>query len=164
MSGSIGALRRVPHFIVTVLAALALAVSLAVVTAPRADAATRGERIQQAKRVALNQIGDPYRYGAAGPDRFDCSGLIYFATHKKGFTGVPRTSSAQARWMRKIPKSAMRPGDFMYFYNSSGVYHAAIFLGWKNGRRVMVNSPGSGQRVQRDNPWTTKWMARTLRR
>ena len=29
---------------------------------------------QAAVRWALAQLGDPYRWGAAGPDRFDCSG------------------------------------------------------------------------------------------
>lgn len=150
--------------LLVLLAALAVVLASALVTAPQAEAATRFERIQKARTIALNQIGDPYAYGAAGPHRFDCSGLIYYATHKAGFTKVPRTSRAQARSMRKIRKSKMRRGDFMYFYNSGGVYHAAIFLGWKNGRRVMLHSPRTGSRVHKANPWTTKWVARTLRR
>lgn len=150
--------------LLTVVATLALLLAATLVTAPEAEALTRGERIQKARKIAVNQIGDPYAYGAAGPHRFDCSGLVYFATHRAGFTKVPRTSRAQARSLRKVRKSRMRRGDFMYFYNSGGVYHAAIFLGWKNGRRVMLHSPRPGSRVHKARPWTTKWVGRTLRR
>ena len=33
-------------------------------------------RVVSAKDIALRQRGDAYAYGAAGPDRFDCSGLV----------------------------------------------------------------------------------------
>ena len=38
-------------------------------------------------RVASNQHGDPYQYGAAGPGRFDCSGLVMFVFRKARRTG-----------------------------------------------------------------------------
>lgn len=125
--------------------------------------ATRTTKVGNALTIAKRQLGDPYRYGAAGPDRFDCSGLLYFATHRAGFTGVPRTSSAQARHMRRIHRSNMRAGDFVFFTNGSGVYHAAIYLGVQDGRRRILHSPGSGQRVKRSAIWTNSWFAGTLR-
>ena len=125
--------------------------------------ATRTTKVRNALTIAKRQIGDPYRYGAAGPHRFDCSGLVYFATHRAGFTGVPRTSSAQSRHMRRIHRSNMRAGDFVFFHNGSGVYHAAIYLGVENGRRRILHSPGSGQRVKRSAIWTNSWFAGTLR-
>ena len=48
----------------------------------------------------------------------------------------------------------MRPGDLMFFYNSGGVYHVAIFVGLENGHAMMVHAPGSGQRVTVAAPWT----------
>lgn len=125
--------------------------------------AARATKVRTALKVANNQVGDPYRYGAAGPHRFDCSGLIYFSTRKAGFSGVPRTSSAQARHMRRVKRSNMRPGDFVFFHSRSGVYHAAIYIGRKDGRRRVVHSPGSGQRVKRSAIWTNSWFAGTLR-
>ena len=119
--------------------------------------------VRSALRVARNQTGDPYRYGAAGPNAFDCSGLVYYSTHRAGFRGVPRTSSAQARFMRKIKRSAMRPGDFVFFTNGGGVYHVGIFSGWRNGRRVIVHSPYSGSRVHTAAIWTNSWFPGTLR-
>ncbi len=135
-----------------------------VVEADIRPVASRATKARRALRIAKNQIGDPYRYGAAGPRRFDCSGLVYYSARKAGFSGVPRTSAQQSRHMHRIKRSRMRPGDFMFFHNSSGVYHVAIFVGWKDGRRRMVHAPGSGQRVKRNVTWTNRWFAGTLRR
>ena len=120
-------------------------------------------RVLSAKDVALRQRGDAYAYGAAGPDRFDCSGLVFYSFRRAGFP-VPRTSGAQAGFTRRIAKQDMRAGDLMFFYGNGGVYHAAIFLKWSRGHAVMVHSPGSGQRVRVAVPWTSSWFGGTLRR
>jgi cell wall-associated NlpC family hydrolase len=126
--------------------------------------ATTRSKIRSALSIARAQKGDPYRYGAAGPNAFDCSGLVYYSTHRAGFSHVPRTSSAQARFMRKIKRSSMRPGDFVFFYDGGGVYHVGVFTGWDNGRRQIVHAPYSGTRVRRDPIWTDRWFPGTLRR
>ncbi|RJS45154.1 C40 family peptidase [Nocardioides cavernaquae] len=128
-----------------------------VAVAPEADALTRSQKIATGLRIAKNQIGDPYRYGAAGPGAFDCSGLIYYSMRKAGIS-VPRTSSGQASYARRISKSNLRPGDLMYF---SG--HIGIFVGRKDGRVLMLDAPSSGKRVSIRTPWTTSWTAYTLR-
>jgi cell wall-associated NlpC family hydrolase len=120
-------------------------------------------RVVSAKDIAMRQRGDAYAYGASGPDRFDCSGLIQYSYRRAGFS-VPRTSGAQAGFTRRIAKEDMRAGDLMFFYGSGGVYHAAIFLKWSRGHAVMVHSPGSGQRVRVAVPWTSSWFGGTLRR
>jgi cell wall-associated NlpC family hydrolase len=130
---------------------------------PPADAVTRGKRVMNALEVVRNQKGDPYRYGSAGPHRFDCSGLVYYSFRKAGFTNVPRTSRQQARFADRIKKRNMRKGDLMFFYDGGGVYHVAVFSGWKDGRRWMVHAPYGGKRVHRSTPWTNRWFAGTLR-
>lgn len=132
-------------------------------TQTRTAAQRINNRVISAKDTAMRQRGDAYAYGAAGPERFDCSGLIYYSYRRAGFR-VPRTSGAQAGFARRIAKQDMRPGDLMFFYGSGGVYHAAIFLKWSRGHAVMVDSPGSGQRVQVAVPWTSSWFGGTLRR
>jgi cell wall-associated NlpC family hydrolase len=123
----------------------------------------REQRIDEARHIALNQIGDPYEYGAAGPRRFDCSGLIYYSYRKAGFHHVPRTSDGQADHARRIKKKELRHGDFMFFADGGGVYHAGIFLRWEHGDALMLHSPEEGERVHRENPWTADWYAGTLR-
>ena len=55
-------------------------------------------RIQRALRIdARPDRATRTRYGSAGPNAFDCSGLVYYATHAAGFRGVPRTSGAPGR-------------------------------------------------------------------
>jgi len=125
--------------------------------------AARKKRINRMLRIVRNQKGDPYSYGAAGPNRFDCSGLVYYSTHKAGFRHVPRTSSQQGRFMRRIGRAAMRPGDFVFFTGGSGVYHVGVYAGRSGGRRMIIHAPGSGQRVTTATIWTDRWFAATLR-
>jgi cell wall-associated NlpC family hydrolase len=125
--------------------------------------ASRATMARSALSVAKNQVGDPYRYGAAGPNRFDCSGLVYYAARRAGFSSVPRTSSAQSKHMRRIKRANMRPGDYVFFHNRRGVYHVGVYLGMKDGRRRIVHAPGSGQKVKRSAIWTNSWFPGTLR-
>src|SRR3954469_9316361 len=146
---------------------LLLALVAGLVPAGSADAAHRASRrtrIHHVVAIAKAQRGDPYRYGAEGPKRFDCSGLVYYATHRAGFRHVPRTSSAQSRFMRRIKKTHMHRGDFMFFTSGGGVYHVGIFVGRRHGRARVLHAPHSGTRVRIDRVWTSKWFAGTLRR
>jgi cell wall-associated NlpC family hydrolase len=140
-----------------------MAISLAVLVAPDAAATTRNEKIRHAKRVALHQMGDPYRYGAAGPDAFDCSGLLKYSFSRAGLY-LPRTSDAQAAYTRRIARRDMRRGDLMFFHNRGDVYHAAVFIGWRDGRRRFVHASRPGVPVRIDVPWTGSWSPTTLRR
>jgi cell wall-associated NlpC family hydrolase len=152
----------IPSALATVLTTL-VALAALPLTTPPAAATTRGARVYHALNIARAQIGDPYQYGAAGPSAFDCSGLMYYSFHRAGFTGLPRTSAAQARFVRHIPRSHMRPGDLVFFYDSSGVYHVGIFARWRYGHRVIIHAPYPGKRVQREPIWTSRWFAGTLR-
>ena len=120
-------------------------------------------RVLTARDIAMRQRGDAYAYGAAGPNAFDCSGLVRYSYGHAGLA-VPRTSGAQAGHARRIAKKDLRSGDLMFFYGSGGVYHAAMFLRWSHGHALMLHSPGSGQRVRIAVPWTSAWFAGTLRR
>lgn len=151
-----------------VLPVLLVAVLLAsTLSAPAASAMTRKQRIGHGYAIAFDQRGDRYAYGAAGPNRFDCSGLVYFAYRKAGFRHIPRSSSAQAGHMRRIKRGGMRRGDFVFFYSGSArpsnVYHVGIFAGWSHGRRLVLHAPRSGERVKRERLWTNHWFAGTLR-
>jgi cell wall-associated NlpC family hydrolase len=130
---------------------------------PSAEAMTRSQRISQAFDVVRAQKGDPYSYGSEGPNRFDCSGLVYYSFRRAGFTNVPRTSSQQARYARRIPKANMRRGDLLFFYDGGGVYHVGVYAGRWDGRRWMIHAPYGGKRVHRAAVWTNKWFAGTLR-
>jgi cell wall-associated NlpC family hydrolase len=145
--------------------ALAMLSGVVAVTAAPVGAATltRTQRVHEALTVATRQIGDPYVYGADGPNAFDCSGLVYFSFRKAGFGAIPRTASSQARFARRIPKRQLRKGDFIFFTNRTGVYHVGIFDGWHNGHRRLLHAPHPGTDVHVAKLWTSSWFAGTLR-
>jgi cell wall-associated NlpC family hydrolase len=129
---------------------------------PAANAATRAQRVAKAFDVVRAQKGDPYRYGASGPNAFDCSGLIYYSYRRAGIN-VPRTSGALAQHADRIRRRNLDRGDLVFFYGSGGVYHVAMFLRWKDGERIILHSPSSGKSVNRDPIWTSSWFAGTKR-
>ena len=131
--------------------------------APAAKPASVAARVKKTLHVAERQVGDPYKYGAEGPRKFDCSGLVWFATHRAGFDAVPRTSAEQGAYMRRIKKSHLRRGDFVFFTEKHTVYHVGIYLGRRDGERMILHAPRPGEKVGRDPIWTTKWFAATLR-
>lgn len=119
-------------------------------------------KIKKGLRVALRQKGDPYVYGAEGPNAFDCSGLLMYSFGKAGLR-LPRTSSDQARFARRIPKHNLKRGDLMFFHSGGSVYHAAIFLDRVHGKPLLLHAPHTGSHVKRDVVWTNSWYAETLR-
>lgn len=121
------------------------------------------KKISSALAIAKRQKGDPYRYGAAGPGAFDCSGLTYFAFRAAGFGHTPRTSSAQAGFADRISRARMQRGDLMFFYDGGGVYHVGVFAGAAKGKRYVLHAPYSGTRVRTDRVWTDQWFPGTLR-
>jgi peptidoglycan DL-endopeptidase CwlO len=75
---------------------------------------------------ALSKIGSPYRYGATGPNAFDCSGLVSWAFEKSGVS-LPRTSRAMSKVGTPVSRDELLPGDLVFFYNP--VSHVGIYIG-----------------------------------
>ncbi|SNS79864.1 Cell wall-associated hydrolase, NlpC family [Geodermatophilus pulveris] len=113
--------------------------SAAVVTA--APVAAASGAAQTAVDTALAQVGDPYSWGATGPNAFDCSGLTSFA-YKAAGVSIPRVSRDQATFGTAVAKSDLQPGDLVFFY--SPVSHVGMYIG--NGQ--MVHAPSSGSSVK----------------
>ena len=110
----------------------------------------------------LQHLGDPYRWGAAGPHAFDCSGLMQYSFGKAGIK-IPRTAAAQSGRAHHIARNKLRRGDLLYFFSGGRVFHTAMFLKWDHGSVQMVDAPGSGKRVRIDRPWTNSWFAGSMR-
>jgi len=95
----------------------------------------------QALNSALSKQGSPYVWGAEGPSSFDCSGLVYWAYLQHGRT-LPRSSGSQASAGAPVSRSAMQPGDLLFFY--SPISHVGIYVGGSE----MVHAPQSGDVVK----------------
>jgi peptidoglycan DL-endopeptidase CwlO len=95
----------------------------------------------QALRWALTRLGDPYVWGAAGPNEFDCSGLVMWAYAHVGISLMHFTGD-QWNEGEHISRSELEPGDLVFFYPDIG--HVGLYVG--NG--LMVDAPTFGQPVQ----------------
>ncbi|GLY79315.1 C40 family peptidase [Actinoallomurus iriomotensis] len=106
-------------------------------------------RAQQIINWALTKLGDPYVWGAAGPDRFDCSGLTSQAYHAAGID-IPRTSDVQWQQEPSVPAGHEQPGDLVFFHmGNSGPGHVGIVLDPEKG--TMIVAPHTGSYVQIQN-------------
>lgn len=91
---------------------------------------------------ALGKIGAPYRWGAAGPTAFDCSGLVSWAFKNAGIP-LPRSSRAMSKVGTPVARADLRPGDLVFFYRP--VSHVGIYIG--DGKIVHASSRKSPVKV-----------------
>jgi cell wall-associated NlpC family hydrolase len=85
---------------------------------------------EAAVNFALDQLGEMYQYGAAGPDRWDCSGLTMVAWRNQGVY-LPRSSKAQYAYVSKVTYDELRAGDLIFWGsggNPGSVYHVAMYI------------------------------------
>ena len=85
-------------------------------------------------------IGKPYEFGAAGPEKFDNSGFVYYCCKENG-VAVPRKTSEIAGAGVAVDKNALQPGDIVLFALEEGAKtpdFAGIYIG--NGTFVSCNN------------------------
>jgi peptidoglycan DL-endopeptidase CwlO len=98
-----------------------------------------GSRAALAVRAALSRLGMPYVWGATGPDRFDCSGLVQWAYRHAGIN-LDRTTYDQIHQGVAVSRSQIQPGDLVFPH--SGHVQMAI------GNGMVVEAPYSGANVR----------------
>lgn len=109
---------------------------------PARKSSATSSKGRTALAFAKRQLGKPYRYGAAGPSSYDCSGLTSSAWRSAGVR-LPRTARQQYSQGRRIAKSQLRPGDLVFFYGQSPS-HVALYVG--SGK--ILHSPRPGRSVE----------------
>lgn len=95
----------------------------------------------KAMAAALTRVGSPFVWGAAGPNAFDCSGLVQWAYGQEGVS-LPHSSQALARGGAPIGLSDLLPGDLITFYDDAS--HVGIYV----GDGMMVHASTFGQPVK----------------
>lgn len=103
--------------------------------------ASAGEGARTAVDAALSQVGKPYRWGAEGPDAYDCSGLTKWAWAKAGVS-LPHSSRMQYASTQRVSRGDMQVGDLLFF--GSPIHHVAMYIG--DGK--VVEAPYSGTTVR----------------
>jgi cell wall-associated NlpC family hydrolase len=98
-----------------------------------------GSRAARAVAFGLAQRGKPYRWGAAGPGAFDCSGLTWAAWRTAG-VAIPRTAAGQLTGLPRV-QGRLQPGDLViYISRGPSRRHVAMVV----GRDRMVEAMGRG--------------------
>jgi cell wall-associated NlpC family hydrolase len=107
--------------------------------------------------TAAKQKGKPYRFGADGPNSFDCSGLVKYVFSKYGIK-LPHNSSAQLGYGKRVSKNNAKPGDLVFVMSGSHATHVAIYAG--NG--TWWEAPHTGARVRHVKIWSTNVQYRRI--
>lgn len=95
-----------------------------------------------AARIALGQVGTPYRYGGASPSGFDCSGLVHYSYLKAG-KSLPRTTSQLWNASSTVERNNIRAGDLLFFNIDGKMSHVGMYIGDSR----FVHAPSSGKKV-----------------
>ena len=114
-------------------------VAAAVAAAPSGRAAT-------AIGHAAEELGSPYRWGASGPDSFDCSGLTSSSYARAGVV-IPRTSRQQYVGLPQVSVSELVPGDLVFYAwdgRVASIHHVGLYL----GSGLLIHAPRTGDVVR----------------
>ncbi|MEU7630027.1 C40 family peptidase [Nocardia sp. NPDC049220] len=108
-------------------------------SAPSAPAATPHKSTGEvAVEAARSKLGSDYVFGSAGPDAFDCSGLVQWSYDQAGVE-VPRTSYSQLAAGTPVAIDDLQPGDMVSFYGGG---HSALYAG--DGQVIHAATEGVG--------------------
>ncbi len=118
---------------------------------PPPTRAARSEVIDVARRY----LGAPYKWGATGPNSFDCSGFTRFVFRQVGVS-LPRISRQQINVGQRVSRQDLEPGDLVFF--GRPIHHVGIYVG--GGR--YIHSPRAGDVVSID-PMTRRDFAGATR-
>lgn len=106
--------------------------------------------------MALAMIGTPYRFGGAGLNGFDCSGLVRWVFAQSRGLELPHSALEQAELGGKPIRRPERlhAGDLVFFETiGQRISHVGLYVG--EGRFVHAPSTGSLVRIDRldDRYW-----------
>lgn len=126
-------------------------------TAEMAAAIQRKGNIDKFISVAEEQLGEPYIWGASGPDSFDCSGLVTYCLRQAG-SSTGRLNAAgfsqNSSW-EKISFDDLQRGDLIFYSNNAGtrVGHVGIVV----GDGMMIDASSSNGKVVHRSYDTSYW-------
>ncbi len=110
-------------------------------------AATGNASIDTMLQHALAQVGKPYQFFSAGPDAFDCSGLVLAAYRTIGIQ-LPHQSAQQALLGTAVDPAteSIRPGDLIFLttHGNATINHVGIAV----TSTTYVHAPRSGETVR----------------
>ena len=111
---------------------------------------------------ALSRIGCPYVWGAAGPDAFDCSGLVRWAYLQVGMSVPHQTEALYYAASARLPVSEAQPGDVLWISYGDG-YNGHVGIACNAGGTHYVHAPTFGAYVRDTDPLSWAGFTHALR-
>jgi cell wall-associated NlpC family hydrolase len=112
----------------------------------QAASQSKTEKRNAVVKLAKEQVGKSYVYGATGPSAFDCSGLAQYVYKKAAKKTLPRTTYGQVTKGKRVSLSHLKKGDLLFWGSTSAPYHVGIYVG--DGQYVHAATPSQGVRKQ----------------
>ena len=132
---------------------------------PDGDSGSSGSTINYGQgkeafiKIAESKLGCRYVRGAKGPDKFDCSGFVYWCLNQAGVKQSYMTSIAWrscTKYKRITSMSDIKRGDVLVFKGSSmSTGHVGIYLG--SGKMIDASSSKGKVRTTSSVLTSTYW-------
>jgi len=108
-------------------------------------------RIDKFIAAANSKLGCEYVLGAKGPNKFDCSGFVYYCLRQAGVSGQRLNAagySLKSGWKKIESINSLKKGDILFFKSDTNksVNHCGIYVG---GGSMIDASSGNGKVVKR---------------
>ena len=99
-------------------------------------------RVGAVLSVARAQLGKRYVYATAGPNTFDCSGLLLYAWRLGAGVSMPHSAASQYYMFPHVSVASIQPGDLIAY--GSPIHHIGMYV----GGGTMIEAPHSGAVVR----------------
>lgn len=121
---------------------------LPAVATPASGEPSQAPDVRTVIEFARAQIGKPYKFNTAGPDTFDCSGLVLAAYAQIGTT-LPHYSGAQIAFGTAVDwtTEAIKPGDLVFLESAPGT-GVVNHVGIATSATTWVQAPRTGDVVR----------------
>ncbi|MBS5788568.1 MAG: C40 family peptidase [Clostridioides difficile] len=104
----------------------------------------KSSKVKKVLDLAYEQQGKPYKWGATGPDSFDCSGLTTYVYKNAADVSLPRVSRDQAKAGTKVERNNLKEGDLVFFGSGGSITHVGMYV----GDQKFIHSPQTGDVVK----------------
>lgn len=88
-------------------------------------------------------LGVPYKWAGNTPKGFDCSGFTCYLAEKEMGKSIDRRASDQYKSSTKVKRRNVKPGDFVFFDNGSGISHVGVVYSTNNNSIQMIHASTS---------------------
>lgn len=109
------------------------------ITTPNVNSQPRQKILERSEEL----IGVPYQWAGTTPKGFDCSGFTSYLMDTELNKTLDRRAVDQYNSAKKIKKKHVKPGDFVFFDNGSGISHVGIVFSTNNNSIQMIHASTS---------------------